>query len=257
MIAQKIRATVKSVPSVERTLRSVANAFSSQGRALLRARRYCSALPRSVADPIFVKVGANDGITGDPLSDILLANTKWKGLLIEPVPYCFERLKTTFCDDKRFTLCHAAIGASAGKSIFYYVDEKAAEHIADLPSWYDQLGSFDKNHILKHLEGRLAPFIIEQDVEVFPLADILKQNGLRDLHLLHIDTEGYDYEILKTLDLAQHPPSAIFIEHAHLPAGQKMEMGSLLRKHAYSVSDCGGDYFAVHDNSENSEVASG
>jgi hypothetical protein len=103
--------------------------------------------------------------------------------------------------------CHRG---TAGRSTLYNGDEKTAEHIADLPRWYDQRGSFDKNHIPKHLEGGFAPFIIEQDVEVLPLANILKQNGLRDLHLLHIDTEGYDYEILNTLDLAQRPPPQFY-----------------------------------------------
>jgi FkbM family methyltransferase len=202
-------------------------------------------VPRLVAKPVFVKVGANDGITGDPLSDVLLANAKWKGLLIEPVPYCFDRLQKVFHDAERFTLEQVAIGEAVGKSTFYYVDEKAVESIPNLPSWYDQLGSFDKNHILKHLDGALAPFIVEHDVEVLPLSDVLTRNGIRDVHLLHIDTEGYDYEVLKTLDLAKQSPTAIFIEHKHLPAAKKTEMGSLLRKHGYSVHDCGSDYFAV------------
>jgi hypothetical protein len=111
--------------------------------------------------------------------------------------------------------------------------------------WYDQLGSFDKNHILKHLGGALAPFIVEQIVEVLPLPDVLDRNGIRDVHLLHIDTEGHDYEVLKTLDLSKLPPSAIFIEHVHLPADKKAEMGALLREHGYSVHDCGTDYFAL------------
>ena len=67
---------------------------------------------------MFVKVGAHDGITGDPCSDILLANTQWKGLLIEPVPYNFERLKANFQDSQRFCLEQVAVGAIAGKAIY-------------------------------------------------------------------------------------------------------------------------------------------
>jgi len=247
VIVQKVKAAIKSVPFLDHLLRPIAMLLTRQGRGLARARRYCSSTPRAVSEPVFVKVGANDGITGDPFSDILLANAKWKGLLIEPVPYCFDRLRASFHDARRFSLEQVAIGATAGQATFYYVDEKAVESIPDLPSWYDQLGSFDKNHILKHLGGALAPFIVEQNVEVLPLPDVLKRNGIRDVHLLHIDTEGHDYEVLKTLDLAKQPPGAIFIEHRHLPAAQKTEMLSLLRKHEYTVYDCGSDYFAVNE----------
>jgi hypothetical protein len=69
-----------------------------------RFRNYCLNLPNVVSEPIFVKIGACDGITGDPCSDILLANTNWRGLLIEPVPYCFDRLRANFQDSRRFCL---------------------------------------------------------------------------------------------------------------------------------------------------------
>jgi FkbM family methyltransferase len=194
---------------------------------------------------MFVKVGANDGTTGDPCSDILLAETRWKGLLIEPVPYCFDRLRATFQDAQRFSLEQVAVGAPSGEATFYYVDPKARESIPNLPSWFDQLGSFAKSHIVEHFNGVLTPFIVECKVEVRPLADVLRKNGIRDVHLLHIDTEGHDYEVLKTLDFADHAPVAIFVEHKHLPDTQKREMLHLLRIHGYSVHDCGGDYFAL------------
>lgn len=241
MLVRKAKAAIRSIPFLHDLLLP----YSGQGR-LARARQFCASLPQIVSEPVFVKVGANDGITGDPFSDILLANATWKGLLIEPVPYCFDRLRTTFHDARRFSLERVAIGATPGEATFYYVDEKAAASIPDLPSWYDQLGSFDKGHILKHLDGALAPFIVECKVEVLPLRDVLKKNGIVDVHLLHIDTEGHDYEVLKTLDFTGPAPLAIFIEHKHLPATKKTEMCHLLREHGYSVEDCGGDYFAMN-----------
>jgi FkbM family methyltransferase len=212
---------------------------------IARFRRYCSELQDLLADPMFVKVGANDGVTGDPCSDILLAGARWKGLLIEPVPYCLKRLRVNFGDTRRFAIEPIAIGPRTGRSTFYYVDEQAREHIPDLPRWFDQLGSFDKNHILKHLDGRLAPFIVESTVEVRRLSDVLERHRIGVVHLLHIDAEGYDYEVLKTLDFVRHTPWAIFIEHKHLSPRQKTEMVGVLHRQGYRVRDCGGDYFAL------------
>lgn len=251
MFIKKAKAAIKAIPVAHKILLPVVELIrlpkhARFKRALKRLRQYCSDLPQFVAEPVFVKVGANDGITGDPCSDILLANNKWKGLLVEPVPYCCDRLRANFHDSRRFSIEQVAIGATTGKKTFYYVDQAAYDLIPDLPHWFDQLGSFDKNHIVKHLNAKLEPFIIQCAIDVSPLSDVLNRNGIRDFHLLHIDTEGYDYEVLKTLDFASHAPVAIFVEHRHLPGDQKKEMLRLLRQHRYSVRDCGGDYFAIN-----------
>lgn len=253
MLFKKAKAAIKSVPFVYNLLLPVLMLFrrarhTPQTKGLKRFRRYCADLPNVAQKPVFVKVGANDGITRDPCSDILLADTRWKGLLIEPVPYCFDRLRANFQDAQRFSLEQVAIGAPAGEATFYYVDPKARESIPDLPSWFDQLGSFSRSHIVNQLNGVLTPFIVECLVEVRPLTDVLKKNGIRDVHLLHIDTEGHDYEVLKTVDFANHAPVAIFVEHIHLPDTQKREMLDLFRINEYSVYDCGSDYFALDKN---------
>jgi FkbM family methyltransferase len=212
-----------------------------------RFRRYCLHLSKVVPQPVFVKIGANDGITGDPCADILLAHTNWRGLLVEPVPYCFDRLREHYHDSQRFCLEQVAIGSAAGQASFYYVDAQANRHVPDLPPWFDQLGSFDRNHIVKHLNGRLEPFIIECKVQVCPLSEVLMRNQIREVHLLHVDTEGHDYEVLKTLNFAEHAPLSIFVEHRHLSPAHRTAMRRLLRQHGYSVRNCGADYFAVHE----------
>lgn len=251
VLAQRAKTAVRSAPFLYGIFRSVASVLgvtkdARLRREMARARQYCVSLPRKVAKPVFVKVGANDGITGDPFSEILLANEDWTGLLIEPAPNCFDRLKANFHDGRRFSLDQVAIGASASKASFYYMDQKAADFLPNLPSWYDQLGSFDRNHIVKHLGSVAGPFIIECQVEVLPLPEVTARNGIEEIHLLHIDTEGYDYDVLKTVDFANHPPLAVFVEHKHLSDAKKIEMLDLLRKCGYSVRDCGGDYFAVN-----------
>jgi FkbM family methyltransferase len=210
-----------------------------------RFRRYCSDLPAIVPAPVFVKVGAHDGVTGDPSAAILLADPRWKGLLIEPVPHCFDRLRATFGDARRFALERVAVGARAGEATFYYVDPEARARMPDLPFWIDQLGSFDRNHIINHLDGVLGPFIVECTVQVRPLTELLRKHAVRDVHLLHVDTEGHDLEVLQTLDFATHAPLAVFVEHKHLPPSRRSRMRRLLRTRGYSVRDCGNDYFAL------------
>jgi len=213
---------------------------------LQRFKRLCRQLPQRTPDPFFVKIGANDGTTGDPCSRILLKNPRWKGLLIEPVPYCFEKLKTNFADPNRFILEPVAIGAEAGKALFYYVSEAARDHLPDLPGWHDKLGSFDRNHILKFLDGALEPFIVEHPLDVQTLTDVLARNDIQHIDLLHIDTEGHDFEILKTVNFEAFCPVLIFLEYNHLSEQDNAELCRFLRSNGYSVHNAGRDYLAIH-----------
>jgi FkbM family methyltransferase len=251
MIAENLRRMIKANPYLYAVALPVANLVRLIRRPrsvkeLCGFRHFCLEVPKIVAEPVFVKIGANDGVTSDPCSDILLADSNWKGLLVEPVPYCFDRLRRHFRDSGRFHLERAAIGARTGQAKFYYVDERARREVPNLPEWFDQLGSFDRNHIVKHLDGVLEPFIVESKVDVYSLSDALMRNRIENVHLLHVDAEGYDYEVLKTLDFDKHAPLSIFIEYKHLSSAERTEMVRFLRARGYSVRDCGTDYFALH-----------
>lgn len=208
-------------------------------------RDCCYSLSACLSRAYFVNVGANDGIVDTPGINILIGNKNWHGLLIEPVPYCFEKLKLNFPDAHRFKLEQVAIGPCARKEKFYYVDKAAIKHLADLPAWYDKLGSFDRQHIFKHLGSDIEPYVIECIVEVSRLTDLVSRNKFPHIHLLHIDTEGYDLEVLKTLDFTRYHPVMIFIEHIHHSPQKKKEMRTILRNNGYSICDCGMDYFAL------------
>ena len=41
----------------------------------------------------FLQIGAYDGVAGDPLRPIILDDERWSGVLVEPQPSAFERLK--------------------------------------------------------------------------------------------------------------------------------------------------------------------
>ena len=246
MLARSVKSIVKKIPALYSLLQTAARPFRQSGD-LKRVRKYCSQLPERVQQPTFVMVGASDGITEDPVSDIFLSDARWKGVLIEPVPYCFQRLAGTFQDVSRFALEQVAIGNTSTEASFYYVAPNATDEDGNRPYWFDQVGSFDREHVLKLLGDRFERFIVECSVEVHPLSKILRRHKIDHLDFLQIDTEGYDYEILKTLDLAQHAPSAILVEHSHLPCAEREEMLKLLRLNGYGVDSCDPDnYFAIH-----------
>lgn len=191
--------------------------------------------------PIYVGVGANDGVTSDWCADVLHANHKWTGVLIEPVPYLFRKLESNF-GSGRFALENVAIGTQPGKASFYYLAPRALTEYG-LPAWTEGLGSFRYEHLARHLAKLnvdLEPFIVETSVQVDTLADVVERNKLPHITFLHIDTEGHDYEVWKSLGGVV--PDLLLIEHEHVK--DKENMAAELLK-GYDLFDCGSDYAGV------------
>lgn len=210
-----------------------------------RFRRCLARITKSVPEPYFVKVGAHDGMTGDPCADLL--RDRWHGMLVEPVPYLFERLRANYPDRARFSLEPVAVDSREGTRTFYYVAPGASGARPDLPQWIDQIGSFDRAHILGVREGALEPFIRECSVPTVPLSRLVERSGRKDVHLLHVDAEGHDDEVLRSLDFRAHRPVVVFVEHKCLPPARAAAMRRFLRAAGYSVGDCGDDYCAIDD----------
>jgi FkbM family methyltransferase len=194
----------------------------------------------------FVQVGSNDGVRGDPLYRLASTYKTWSGILIEPVPFLFERLMNNYSNSKRFIFENVAIGERRGTSMFHYVSESAISELGDdLPYWYNQLGSFSRGHILKHLNGKLEPFIVEQEVRCFPLADVLERNNVDRLDLVHIDAEGFDYKVLSQIDFERYSPSLVIFEHTNLSSEERANATALLRRSGYKCLEYRKDILAT------------
>lgn len=191
-----------------------------------------------------VQIGSNDGVHGDPLFELINKNKNWKVLFVEPVPYLFGKLKNNYGLDSRFVFENVAIN-DGSQQIFYSVKENAKNHIPNLPSWYDQLSSFNKENIIKHLDGALEPYIEETLINGLTLEQLLQNNKIKNISLLHIDTEGYDWKILSQLDLDLFNPAIILFEHRHLANAEKKEAIDFLKSN-YSIARLGGDVICCH-----------
>jgi FkbM family methyltransferase len=194
----------------------------------------------------FIQVGSNDGVQGDPIHDLILLNTGWSGIFIEPVRSVFQQLKRNYREAPRFVFENTAIGKEKEKVKFYYVSEKARTQRGNsLPFWFDQLGSFDRNHILKQLDGRLEPFIIEELIECVPMQEILDRNHVERFDLLHVDTEGFDCQVISQIDFTRYQPKVILYEHHHLSHEERQKVTSLLSSWGYRLSVYDGDTLAI------------
>lgn len=180
----------------------------------------------------FVQIGANDGITGDPIYKFIRRD-QWTGVLIEPVSYLFEQLKSTYQNiNTHLHFENIAVAKEKGWKDFYYIEDYTPDET--LPVWLKLLGSFNKDH-LSSLEEKYGVIIKSMKVPCDTVNSILEKYNLFNLDLLHIDTEGYDFEIIQSIDFSKFRPKMIFYEHRHLNNEDKILCLSFLRRERYSI----------------------
>ena len=139
----------------------------------------------------FVQIGANDGVRGDPLRHLIL-KYRLAGLLVEPLPDLFGELRGT-CGQPQLRYENAALAASDGPVVLFRF---AAD--APTPDYAHGLARFNKAAI-SWLATELGLTGSLESVEVpgMTLASLLDRHEIDKFALLQVDTEGFDYEILK------------------------------------------------------------
>jgi FkbM family methyltransferase len=206
-------------------------------------RTTLKSIARNNRQVFFINIGANDGLAGDPLREFI-ATRKWSGILVEPVDYVFQRLTKAYRSfpPSQIRLENAAIAELTGTKKFWHLKQTEG-----LPPGYDQIGSFDRNHLLKHRDmfPTLENYIVSKDVPCITYADLLRKHGNHTPDLVFIDTEGFDYEVVKQIDLRNNPPKTIIFENAHLSAADHQSCNDLLRANGYQIAEEDGNTVAT------------
>lgn len=177
-----------------------------------------------------VQVGSNDGFSGDPLYRYIITN-RWRAILVEVDPRNFRKLQHLHRKNARVLCKNIAIDAEKGVRTFYTVHDKTGK----APQWVNQLGSFNRDVILKSKGSVpwLESCIEEVKVETDTFMNIVAENDFADLDLIHIDTEGYDYEIIKTINFGVISPRVVMFEHRHLSEANRDAINVLFERMGY------------------------
>lgn len=183
-------------------------------------------------DVFFVQIGACDGIVEDIMYD-LVVRYDWTGILVEPVKYLFDRLKANYQRHQGLIFRNVAISNENGfRNLFYMRENKDG-----LPLWHDQIGSFFPEVIWKHQHEipDFSKYLVQEEVECVTLQTLLDQHNVSKVDVFHIDTEGFDFSIIKQIDLDKFKPSIIKYEHKHLIESDQWDSWRYLEKHGYFV----------------------
>ena len=186
----------------------------------------------------FVQVGSNDGISNDPLREHII-KYDWNGILIEPSPIPFRKLEKLYESNHKVETKNLAISESGENLKFYIASPALLDDInkGKVPKWYDQLGSFVRQNIEKHFiqNGISTEFIEEIPVITTTLDLLLEDRGINKLDVLHVDAEGYDIEVLNSIDLEKIETNIIIFEHMHIEISKKNEFIEYLKGLGYKI----------------------
>jgi FkbM family methyltransferase len=203
-------------------------------------------------DFFFIQVGGNDGFQNDLICKFV-KRYRWKGLTIEPQKAPFETLQTIYQNDA-ITPVNVAIDGTTRTRKLYKVAFTNAR-------WASGISSFLKSHLEEkiesgYIEGKAkktgiklpenkADWITYDEVKCVPFAELIKTYEIKKIDLLQIDTEGFDYEILKLFKFDTILPKAIIFESENLSEADLLECKNWLGEKGYEFQTFGGDTFGL------------
>jgi len=145
----------------------------------------------------YVEIGASNGIT---FSNTYLLATRyhWKGICVEPLPQQFEKL----CKNRPKAICY-------NQPVY---DESNKEVIFDIANNSDMLSGISYN-IDCHID-LVNSNKTQLTLTTISLNDLLdKSHAPNFIEYLSLDTEGSEFEILKTFDFKKYTFGLIHVEH--------------------------------------------
>ena len=172
-------------------------------------------------DKTFLEFGATDGLE---LSNSYMLETSedWKGVLSEPSPQWHDSLKKNRKETKILTQC--IWSQSAKKLDFFMSDVGALSTINDFIE--NDKSSMPSNTEERKKSGKIV------SVETISLNDVIKEyfNDITPSYI-SIDTEGSEYEILRSFNLDTYRPKVFTIEHNF--TNYENQIDNLMKLHNY------------------------
>ena len=212
---------------------------------------------RNHPDLFFIQVGANDGFQNDPLCKFIKRD-HWRGICMEPQPIAFRDMAYLYHKDAVIPV-NKALDATPQVRKLYRIGLSEDR-------WASGLSSFLKSQVeakiadgyvdKKARKAGITPpdnpedYITYDEVACIPFENLLKENQVEKVDLLHIDAEGYDFELLKLFPFDNFQPKLILFEAHNLSVEDYQACIAYLAEFDYQLERVGGDAVAKRGESE-------
>jgi FkbM family methyltransferase len=155
-----------------------------------------------MAPGTYIDVGANHPV--DNSVTYLFYERGWHGILVEPNPDFLPLYAKLRPRDVPLNL---GIASTGGTMTFYKVTDPP-----DGDGEYAEggLSTFDPEIARRWRRARLT--VTESMVPVTTLNKVLEERPLGDITILSVDVEGFEKEVLSSIDLRRHRPLVVVVE---------------------------------------------
>jgi FkbM family methyltransferase len=189
-------------------------------------------------DPVVVQIGAFDGKSNDFVFEYIKRH-KARAILVEPQPEPFKHLIENYSGFEGVVFENIAVDRENGKIPLFRIKERFHSSFRLAP----QLASFDKQHLVNALSQKglvglpdnVLDAIESIPVKCMTMDSLLEKHSVERVDVLQIDTEGFDYEIIKMIDFSKWRPGIINFEIVHLDHATLDESIGVLFSNGYAV----------------------
>lgn len=177
----------------------------------------------------FIQIGANDGVSFDFLYNFITLRDS-SGIVIEPIKEYFDELNENYKYNDKILKINKAVHETLKKVTIYKVGKKS---FTKYPDWVKGIASFNKNHLTK-FDFIENDDIIKETVCADHIMNILKEFYVDSkVDYVQIDTEGYDYHILKMIDFKKLDLNIIKLEFVNLSENEKKNSKAILKENGF------------------------
>jgi FkbM family methyltransferase len=203
-----------------------------------------------------VQVGANDGINNDPIHKFIKRD-HWHGVLLEPQKYVFEKLlEPLHRNTKGITVLNVALDYKDGFKPIYKISVSNSRWATGLATFNREIleETTKSGYIERHAKKEGCPlpeskdeYIAEERVECICTETLLKKAGIDRTDWLQIDTEGFDFEVIKMFNIGVTRPAVIVYENIHLSPAIREECINHLKINGYVSRNYGSNTVAMRN----------
>lgn len=207
------------------------------------------------SSPFFVQVGGYDGVSFAPLRPLILERGL-SGLIVEPIPFYFERIKSLYKNSDKITPVNYAIADVDGQRPIWRFKPEAVT-MGILPPHFGGIFSFLMEDILSN-PSVLAKFSPDQQtkdalkqliepimVDSCTFENLFRKHNVTKVDILQVYIKGYELSILKMFDFKKFKPTIVQYEHQHLNAVDRQAAMVLLQNLGYHIVEQMHDTLAV------------
>jgi len=217
------RTVARLWPRVKRPVRDYSRAVDRALRRAIEPRQSFSIL----------QVGAYDGISNDPVYELIRAYPQVRAVLLEPQPGPHAVLEARWQDCPRVIPLRCALAETCGQRPLYVIaDDCKSQH-----PFADQVASFSRWHVeracSRYIWRPSRHCVASVSVPTVDWRTLVDEHGPFDF--VAIDAEGYDGNIIHQMDLGKAPPDFIRYEHYLLSRDMRRRAVCTLERAGYVV----------------------